>query len=64
MPKATVQKINAALVKALANPEVKAGIEKGAYESVSSTPEELAKITRDAHERWGKVIRELGIKQQ
>ena len=64
MPRATVQKINAALVKALANPEVKAGIEKGAYESVSSTPEELAKITREAYERWGKVIKDIGIKQQ
>lgn len=60
----TVRKINAALVKALANPEVRAGIEKGAYESVSSTPGELAAITRDAYERWGKVIRELGIEQQ
>lgn len=64
MPKATVQKINAALAKALADPAVKAGIEKGAYEAVSSTPEELAGLTRDAYDRWGKVIRELGIKQQ
>jgi tripartite-type tricarboxylate transporter receptor subunit TctC len=64
VPAATVRKINAALVRALANPEVKAGIEKGAYESVSSTPEELASITRDAYERWGKVIHDLGIKQQ
>ena len=63
-PAATVRRVNAALVKALANPEVKAGIEKGAYESVSSTPEELASITRDAYERWGKVIHDLGIKQQ
>jgi tripartite-type tricarboxylate transporter receptor subunit TctC len=64
MPPEVVQKINAALVKALANPEVKAGIEKGAYDSVSSTPQELATLTRDAYERWGKVIREIGIKQQ
>jgi tripartite-type tricarboxylate transporter receptor subunit TctC len=64
VPAETVRKLNAALVKALANPEVKAGIEKGAYESVSSTPGELAGITRDSYERWGKVIRDLGIKQQ
>ena len=64
MPRATVQKLNAALVKALANPEVKAGIEKGAYESVSSTPEELAAMTREAYDRWGRVIKEIGIKQQ
>jgi tripartite-type tricarboxylate transporter receptor subunit TctC len=64
VPKETVQKLNAALVKALAHPEVKAGIEKGAYESVSSTPEELAATTRDAYERWGKIIRDIGIKPQ
>ena len=64
MPRDTVRKLNAALATALANPEVRAGIEKGAYESVSSSPEELAGITRDAYERWGKVIRDIGIKQQ
>jgi tripartite-type tricarboxylate transporter receptor subunit TctC len=64
MPRDTVRKLNAALVKALANPEVRAGIEKGAYESVSSSPDELAGITRDAYERWGKVIRDIGIRQQ
>jgi tripartite-type tricarboxylate transporter receptor subunit TctC len=64
MPKQTVQRINAALAKALADPGVKAGIEKGAYEAVSSTPEELAQLTRDAYERWGKVIRDVGVKQQ
>lgn len=64
MPRDTVRKLNAALVRALANPEVRSGIEKGAYESVSSSPEELAAITRDAYERWGKVIRDIGIKQQ
>jgi tripartite-type tricarboxylate transporter receptor subunit TctC len=64
VPAETVRKLNAALARALANPEVKAGIEKGAYESVSSTPAELASITRDSYERWGKVIRDLGIPQQ
>ncbi len=64
LSKETVRKLNAALVKALANPEVKTGIEKGAYESVSSTPQELATITRDSYDRWGKVIKEIGIKQQ
>ncbi|MGQ0546248.1 MAG: Bug family tripartite tricarboxylate transporter substrate binding protein [Betaproteobacteria bacterium] len=64
MESQTVQKLNAALVKALAHPEVRAGIEKGAYEAVSSSPEELAAITKDSYERWGKIIRELGIKAQ
>lgn len=64
MPREIVHKLNAALVKALAHPEVKAGFEKGAYEAVSSTPEELAALTRQSYEEWGRVIRALGIKPQ
>jgi len=64
LAKETVQKLNAALVKALAHPEVRAGIERGAYESVPSSPEELAAITKESYERWGKVIRDIGIKAQ
>lgn len=64
MPPDVVQKLNAALAKALADPEVRAGFEKGAYEAVSSSPEELAQMTRAAYDQWGKVIHEVGIKQQ
>lgn len=64
LPRETLQKLNGALAKALAHPEVKAAIEKGAYESVSSTPEELGAMVREEHERWGKVIRDLGVKPQ
>jgi len=64
MPKDVVQKLNAALAKALADPEVRAGFEKGAYEAVSSSPEELAQMTRAAYDQWGRVIHEIGIKQQ
>jgi len=64
LPPETVRKLNAALAKALADPDVKAGIEKGGYESVSSTPEQLAAMTRNDYERWGRIIKELGIKAQ
>ncbi|MBI3372159.1 MAG: tripartite tricarboxylate transporter substrate binding protein [Betaproteobacteria bacterium] len=64
LPKEIVQQLNAALVKALAHPDVKAGYERGAYEAVSSSPEELAALTRQSYEQWGKVIRELGIEAQ
>lgn len=61
LPPAIVQKLNAALVKSLNSPEVREGYERGAYEAVSSTPEELAALTRDSYERWGNIIRELGM---
>jgi tripartite-type tricarboxylate transporter receptor subunit TctC len=59
-----VERLNAALVKSLANPEVKEGFAKGAYEAVSSTPAELAALTKDSYERWGKIIGDLGITPQ
>jgi len=64
MPAEVVQKLNAAIVKALAHPDVKAGFERGGYEAISSTPAELGAMTRDSYERWGKVIRDIGLKPQ
>jgi tripartite-type tricarboxylate transporter receptor subunit TctC len=64
LPPEIIAKLNAALVKALANPEIKEGYARGVYEAVSSTPAELAKMTRDSHEQWGRIIRDLGIKAQ
>jgi tripartite-type tricarboxylate transporter receptor subunit TctC len=64
MQPATVQKLNAALVKVLGLPEVKEAFDRGAYEAASSTPEELGALTRDFHDRWGKIVRDLGMKPQ
>ncbi len=64
LPPETTKKLNAALVKTLADPEVKAAIEKGGYESVSSTPEELTALTRRDTERWARIIKDIGIKPQ
>jgi tripartite-type tricarboxylate transporter receptor subunit TctC len=64
MPAEITKKINAALVKALAEPEVKAAIEKGGYESVSSTPEQLGAMVRRDIDRWGRIIKDIGYKPQ
>jgi len=64
MPPEIARKINAALVKALADPAVKAAIEKGGYESISSTPEELAAMVRRDIGRWSKIINEVGLVPQ
>jgi tripartite-type tricarboxylate transporter receptor subunit TctC len=63
MPPAIVKKINAALVDAHAQASVKENFKTGAYTSESSTPEELDKITRDAYQRWGQLIKEVGIEK-
>ena len=64
LPREIAAKLNAALAKALGDPDVKAAYEKGGYEAVSSTPEELAAVTRQSHALWGKLIGEIGIKPQ
>jgi tripartite-type tricarboxylate transporter receptor subunit TctC len=64
MPPEVTARLNAALVKALADPAVKAAIEKGGYESVSSTPEQLGAMVRRDIDRWGKIIQDIGFKPQ
>ena len=64
LPPEITKKLNAAFVKVLAEPEVKAAIEKGGYESVSSTPEQLGAMVRHDIERWGKIIKDIGFKPQ
>ncbi len=56
------QRLNAALPQAVAHPEVKEGFARGIYEAVSSTPAELAGIVKDSYERWGALVRRVGIK--
>ena len=43
---------------------MKAAIEKGGYESISSTPEELAALVRRDIERWGRIIKDVGLMPQ
>ena len=64
LPPEITRKLNAGLVKALADPQVKAAIEKGGYESVSSTPEALGALVKRDIERWGKIIKDIGFKPQ
>jgi len=60
LPPDVVSALNAAIAKALAAPEVRDGFAQGAYEAVPSTPEELAALTRETYERWGRIVKSLG----
>jgi len=64
LPPEVTRKLNAAFVKSLADPSVKAAIEKGGYESVSSTPDELGAMVRRDIGRWSKIIKDIGFKPQ
>jgi len=64
LPADITKKLNAAIVKAVNDPAVRSAIEKGGYESVSSTPEELGAMVKRDIDRWGKIIKDIGFKPQ
>ena len=64
MPRDLVSRLNAEINKAMALPEVKARMEAIGIEVVRSTPQEFAAVLQRDADRYGKVIRELGIKNE
>ena len=62
MPPEVLAKVNAALAAALKEPDVAKIYADGASEIVGSTPAEHAASVREQYERWGAVIRKLGLK--
>jgi tripartite-type tricarboxylate transporter receptor subunit TctC len=60
-PAAVVGRLNAALVKALAMPEVVESLRKGGMDASPSTPEELGKFLADDIQRWTGVIKAAGL---
>ena len=62
MPRPIVQKLNAEIHRALANPEFAAHIEKLGMEPAGSTPQELREWIRSEIARWTKVVRDANVK--
>ena len=52
------------IVKVLALPDVKERISVLGFETVGNTPEEFADQIKSDAVKWGKVIRDAGIKAQ
>ncbi len=62
-PKPIIDKFHAELVKVLALPEVRKTLSEGlGMDLVVSSPEELQKWTLEQLARWGKVVKDHGIK--
>jgi len=64
MPREIVERLNKELVKALANPQVVAAMNKTGVEPQSSSPAEFAAYIKREYDTWGKVVKEAGIKAQ
>ncbi|MET4575862.1 Bug family tripartite tricarboxylate transporter substrate binding protein [Ottowia thiooxydans] len=64
MPKELVDRLNAAANAAMADPNVKARMDSMGVEVTNATAAEFAATLRSDADRYGKIIRELGIKNE
>ncbi len=63
-PPEIIARINAETSRILGLPEVKARLVPQGMDLATDSPDELAGIIRDDYARWGKVIREGGIRSE
>jgi tripartite-type tricarboxylate transporter receptor subunit TctC len=61
-PKALVAKLNADTNRALAEPDLREKLHAQLYQPIGGKPEDFAQVLRTEVERYGKIIREVGIK--
>ena len=63
-PPAIVSRLSEELRKVLALPEVRASFASQGVSPAGNTPEQFSAFLRDEHAKWGKVIRDAGIKSE
>jgi len=61
-PKAITDKLNAVLVKALADPKVQERINTVGFIAQSSTPEQFGAFVSDEVTKWQKIVKDTGVK--
>jgi tripartite-type tricarboxylate transporter receptor subunit TctC len=59
-----VRKLHGALVQSIGQQSVKDNYAVGAYTAESSTPEQLAALTKEAYGQWGGLVKRMGIPKQ
>jgi tripartite-type tricarboxylate transporter receptor subunit TctC len=61
-PPEAIAKLHAAIAKALEDPKVRTVMQRGAFEPVLSTPEQLAQHLNAEIKAWGELVNALGLK--
>lgn len=61
-PKAVVDKLNADLKKAVADPGVASKLSNQTLDPMYTTPEEFSRLLKSDYEKYGKIIRETGAR--
>ena len=62
VPQDVVMKIHGEVVKILGSPDLKAKLGPQGIELVTNSPAEFAKFIREDNAKWGKIIKEAGIR--
>jgi len=62
VPADVLKKVNAEIARVLGREDVKAKLAPQGIELVTQSPEEFARFIRADYEKWGKVIKDAGIK--
>ena len=62
MPANVAERLRAAIIDALRNAEIRTRIDTLGFEITGTTGEELARIQRAEHERWGPIVKASGFK--
>ena len=63
-PREIVNRLNAEMVKALTIPEVRQRLLDSGSEIIGNSPEEADRFLKNEIERWGKVVRAAGIRNE
>jgi tripartite-type tricarboxylate transporter receptor subunit TctC len=63
-PRPVIDRLNAACVKVLAKPEVVAALRAQVLEASPMSPDEFGAFMRAERAKWGKLIRESGVKME
>ncbi len=63
-PKPILDKLEAEMMKAFRQPEIRSRLEASGFVVVASSSQDYARFVQSETERWGKVIKEAGIKPE
>jgi tripartite-type tricarboxylate transporter receptor subunit TctC len=63
-PKPIIDRLNAELIKALADPMVKERIQSIGFEAEPGTPEEFGRFVETELSKWQKIVNETGVKPE
>jgi len=61
-PREVIARLHAEILKVLNMPDVKEQVSSQGTELISCTPEELAAFLRAELAKWGKVVKETGVR--